>query len=215
MRIDIVFDTVCPWCYVGKRRLEHALKARVGLKTDLRWRPFLLNPDMPPAGIERRTYLERKFGSSSRIQQVFGAVVAAGQAEGIPFAFERIKRTPDAVPSHRLVRYLSRFGQATEIVEAIFKAYFVDGLDIGDLDLLAALAGGLGFDEAEILAYLESDEDMADIYGENARAHRLGINGVPSYLFDETFALSGAQESDVFLRLIDLARESETAFPVS
>jgi predicted DsbA family dithiol-disulfide isomerase len=215
MRIDIVFDTVCPWCYVGKRRLERALKDRGGLKADLRWRPFLLNPDMPPSGIERRAYLERKFGSGSRIQQIFGAVVTAGQGEGIPFAFDRIARTPDAVPSHRLVRHLSRFGQGSEAVEAVFKAYFVDGRDIGDIDLLAAMAGEMGFDEAEILAYLESEEDVADIYSENARAHRQGINGVPSYLFDETFALSGAQESDVFLRLIDLARESETAFPVS
>ncbi|MCC7167433.1 MAG: DsbA family oxidoreductase [Rhodospirillales bacterium] len=215
MRIDVVFDTVCPWCYVGKRRLERALFGRPALKVELRWQPFLLNPDMPEGGIERRAYLERKFGGGHRVQQMFGAIVAAGQAEDIPFAFDKIDRAPDSVASHRLIRYAGRFGHDAAAVEAVFNAYFVKGRDIGDLDVLVAIGDGLGIEPDGLRAYLKSDEDVATIHADNTRAHRLGVSGVPSYLFDGVFALAGAQETDIFLRLLDLTRENEAALPVS
>ncbi|MBF0267117.1 MAG: DsbA family oxidoreductase [Alphaproteobacteria bacterium] len=215
MRIDVIFDTICPWCYVGKRRLERALAQRPLVRPEIRWRPFLLNPDMPASGIERKAYLESKFGGPYRVKQMYSAVAAAGAGEGIPFSFETIVRTPDSLPSHRLIRLAGRMGKAGEAVEAVFFAYFAQGIDISDFKQLQDIGLGLGLDDDLIIQALEDAEDSSQIVAENARAHRLGINGVPSYVFNEAYALAGAQESDIFLRLIDLARETETQAPVS
>ncbi|CAA6603212.1 Predicted dithiol-disulfide isomerase involved in polyketide biosynthesis [Rhodospirillaceae bacterium LM-1] len=215
MRIDVIFDTICPWCYVGKRRLERALAQRPLVRPEIRWRPFLLNPDMPANGIERKAYLESKFGGPYRVKQMYSAVAAAGAGEGIPFSFETIVRTPDSLPSHRLIRLAGRMGKAGEAVEAVFSAYFAEGRDISDFNELQAIGRGLGLDRDLIVLALEDAEDSSQIVAENTRAHRLGINGVPSYVFNEAYALAGAQESDIFLRLIDLARETETQAPVS
>lgn len=209
MRIDVIFDTICPWCYVGKRRLEKALAQRPLVRPEIRWRPFLLNPEMPAKGIDRKTYLEGKFGGPYRVRQMFAAVAAAGVAEGISFDFEAIAKTPDSLPSHRLIRLAASMGCAEPAVESVFSAYFTRGVDIGDEAELKIIGKNLGLREADMtLAFGESESGQ--IASENARAHRLGINGVPSFVFNETYALAGAQESDIFLRLIDLARESES-----
>jgi predicted DsbA family dithiol-disulfide isomerase len=215
MRIDVIFDTICPWCYVGKRRLERALAQRPLVRPEIRWRPFLLNPDMPPRGIDRKTYLESKFGGPYRVKQMYAAVAAAGASEGIPFSFETIVRTPDSLPSHRLIRLAARMGQGKEAVEAIFSAYFTQGQDIGEEATLQDIGRRLGLEAEDIQAALADTDDSSQIFSENTRAHRLGINGVPSYVFNDSYALAGAQESDIFLRLIDLARETEAQAPVS
>lgn len=209
MRIDYVFDTVCPWCYVGKRRFERALAQRPGARVSVHWRPFLLNPDLPPEGIDRRTYLDRKFGGPARVQRVHASVEAAGRSEGIAFDFERITRTPNSLNSHRLIRQAIASGRESEAVESVFRAYFCDGLDIGDIDVLTALGAGLGLDRAALRAHLESETEVATVLGDNARAHRLGVNGVPCLIIDNQYALAGAQEPDILLRLIDIAREAE------
>lgn len=215
MRIDVIFDTICPWCYVGKRRLERALAQRPLVRPEIRWKPFLLNPDMPTRGIDRKTYLENKFGGPYRVKQMYAAVAAAGVSEGISFAFETIVRTPDSLPSHRLIRLAQRMGRGSEAVEAVFAAYFTQGVDIGAEDALLGLGLQLGLDKADIRTALNDDDDSEQILTENTRAHRLGISGVPSYVFNESYALAGAQEADIFLRLIDLARETEAQAPVS
>ena len=209
MRIEFVFDTVCPWCYVGKRRFERALAERRQARIEVRWRPFLLNPDLPLDGIDRSTYLDRKFGGAARVQRMHGAVAAAGRDEGIDFAFDRIRRTPNTLHSHRLIRFAGQCGRESETVEAIYRAYFQEGRDIGDLAVLIDIGRGLGLDGGDLGAYLASDADIVQMLNDNARAHRLGVNGVPCIIIDGVYALAGAHEPDVQLRLIDVAREAE------
>ncbi|WP_096702858.1 DsbA family oxidoreductase [Magnetospirillum sp. 15-1] len=209
MRIEYVFDTVCPWCYVGKRRLERALAQRPETRARIVWRPFLLNPDLPPEGIDRRVYLDRKFGGNARVQRVHAAVAAAGKSEGIEFDFESITRMPNSLNSHRLIRYANATGREAEVVEALYKAYFSQGLDIGDVAVLTDLGASFGIEREALAAYLASDDDAAGVLNDNARAHRLGVNGVPCLILDGSYALAGAQEPDILLRLIDIVRESQ------
>jgi predicted DsbA family dithiol-disulfide isomerase len=209
VRIEFVFDTVCPWCYVGKRRFERALAQRPYARVDIRWRPFLLNPDLPLEGIDRRTYLDRKFGGPARVQRIHATVAAAGLAEGIEFAFDRIQRTPNTLNSHRLIRFANAMGRESETVEALYRAYFHDGGDIGDLARLIDIGAALGFPTADLTDYLMSDADVTAVMNDNARAHRQGVNGVPCLIIDGSYALAGAQEPDILLRLIDIVREGE------
>lgn len=209
MKIEYIFDTVCPWCYVGKRRFERALAQRPGTRVDIRWRPFLLNPDLPPEGMDRHAYLERKFGGPTRVQRVHSAVAAAGETEGIVFAFDRIARTPNTLNSHRMIRFAGGVGREAETVEALYRAYFTDGRDIGDLAELVAIGSAIGLPQAELQSYLCSEADVAAVLNDNARAHRMGVNGVPCLVLDGKYAVAGAQEPDVLLRLIDIAREAE------
>jgi len=205
MQIDVIFDTVCPWCYVGKRRFEAALRLRPDLQVTRRWRPFLLNPDMPSEGMERHSYLTRKFGTETRVRRVYGAISDAGQSVEIDFAFDRIRRTPNSVDSHRLVRFAECHGRADAAVEALFQQYFVDGHNIGDVDILLTVGKTIGLPEAELRDYLHSDEDVDLIHEENARAHRRGINSVPSFIFGSRMAISGAHEPQVLARMLDAA----------
>ena len=207
MHIEIIFDAVCPWCYIGKRRLEKALALRPHIRATARWRPFLLNPEMPPEGIDRTAYLIRKFGSEARVRHVYGAIGEAGESVEIDFAFERIRRTPSTVDAHRLVRFAERSDRATDAVEALFLAYFVDGHDIGDTGVLTGIGEALGLDPGPLRTYLTGDEDVALIHEENTRAHGLGINGVPAFVFNRDMVISGAQEPQVLARMLDAAHE--------
>ncbi len=215
MQIEYVFDTVCPWCYVGKRRFERALAQRPNARITVLWRPFLLNPDLPAEGIDRQTYLERKFGGQARVQRVHAAVAAAGQMEGIVFDFDAITRTPNTLASHRLIRFAAAEGRENDTVEALYQAYFCRGQDIGSLAVLGGLADELGLAPDKALAYLRSDIDTSTVLSDNARAHRLGVNGVPCLVIDGNYALAGAQEPDILLRLIDIVRESEAEAAIS
>jgi predicted DsbA family dithiol-disulfide isomerase len=207
----MVFDPVCPWCYIGKRRLELALAQRPNIPAVIRWRPFLLNPELPPEGIDRTAYLIRKFGSEARIRRLFGAISDAGQSVEIEFAFERIDHTPNSVNAHRLVRFAAGTGRAGDVVETLFLNYFINGKNIGGIDVLLNIGINLGLDEGALHAYLASDEDVELIYEENARAHRLGLNGVPTYLFNNQHIISGAQEPQILARMLDVAQAAEAA----
>ena len=211
MEIDIIFDTVCPWCYIGKRRLEMALSMRPQIRAKPNWRPFLLNPEMPPEGIDRTAYLVKKFGSESRVSRIYGAIGEAGLSVEIDFAFERIGKTPNSIDSHRLVRFAHERGLAEDVVETLFVEFFINGRDIGDLRVLTEIGAAKGLDAKEVEAYLETDADVRAIYDENVRAHRLGINGVPSFAFNEKFVISGAQEPQVLARMLDAALATEDA----
>ncbi len=215
MRIEFIFDTVCPWCYVGKRRFLRAVAQRPGARVDVRWRPFLLNPDIPLDGLDRATYLDRKFGGPSRINRIHGAVAAAGREEGIDFAFDRISRTPNTLHSHRLIRFATQLGHEADVVEAVYHAYFCEGRDIGAIDELVDIGIACGLPEAPLRTYLVSDADIATVMNDNARAHRMGVNGVPCLILDGVYALAGAQEPDILLRLIDIAREGEAEAALS
>ncbi len=209
--IDILFDPICPWCYIGKRRLDEAISQRPEIQVKRRWQPFLLNPEMPSEGLDRTAYLVRKFGSEERVRRVYGAIEEAGLSVEIDFAFERIKQTPNTVDAHRVVRFADQYGKADVTAEMLFNRYFIDGDNIGDSKILLDIAKQLDLDLKSLAAYLDSDQDIDLIYEKNARAHRMGINGVPSYLFNEHLAISGAQEPPVLVRLLDAALASKTA----
>ena len=205
LAIEIVHDFVCPWCYLGVRRLMRALSERQSHGFDITWRPFLLNPDMPRVGMSRYDYVVRKFGGEDRARRLYMAVTQLGNSEGLDFHFERVTHIPSSVDAHRLAGWAHRFGRGTEVVEALFAAHFSDGRDIGDLATLVAIAADVGLDEFQAGAYLRSREGADVVHGENLRAHRLGISGVPCFVIGDHMAVSGAQEPEVFHRLLDIA----------
>src|SRR5262249_47150054 len=159
----------------------------------IQWRAFQLNPGMPPEGMERQAYLEAKFGGVERAQRMFDMVRSAGAGESIPFAFERIKRTPNTLNAHRLVRFAAARGKAAPVLEALFEAYFLQGRDIGSARVLADVAGECGLERAAVRLFLQTEADVETVLGEDRIARRLGITGVPCFVFNGRFALSGAQ----------------------
>ena len=195
--------------------MQRALAQRPGARVEIYWRPFLLNPDIPSEGIDRKVYLDRKFGGPARVQRIHAAVAAAGESEGIAFDFDRITRAPNTLNSHRLIRFAATVGHQTEVVEAIYQAYFCQGRDIGNIDELTRIGVTCGIQEQPLKAYLSSESDSAAVLNDNARAHRQGVNGVPCMILDGLYALAGAQEPDILLRLIDIARESEAEAALS
>ncbi len=205
LSIEIVHDLVCPWCFLGVRRLMRTLRRRPDLMFDIAWRTFLLNPDMPRSGMSRPDYVIRKFGGEERARRLYASIAEIGRAEGVLFRFDKIRRTPSSVDAHRLIRYAGRFGRADEMVEALFTAHFTDGLDIGDHALLAAIAGACGLDGQAARRFLMGDQETDAVHADNLRAHRLGINGVPCFVISGRHAIAGAQEPEVIERLLDVA----------
>ena len=205
MIIDIVSDAICPWCYIGKRRLEKALVMAPQPDLQIGWRPFQLNPDMPAEGMDRKEYLRLKFGDAAGGNR-YQAVEDAGRGEGIPFAFDRIKRTPNTILAHRLIRYATRVHLQDEVVETLFRAYFTEGEDIGDRATLVKLAAAAGLDGTTVDAYLGGAEDDDTIRAEDAFARQIGISGVPCFIIDRQYAISGAQPAEAFIEVFDLAR---------
>lgn len=204
VQIEMIFDLNCPWCYIGKRHLERALAMRPAIPVVLRWWPFLLTPDMPKEGVDRLTFLLRKFGSETRIGRIYDAIARVGQTVAIDFRLDRIQRAPNTVDAHRLVRFADRHGLAQPAVESIFRSFFVSGRDIGDRRELLRIGGEIGLDEEALHAFLRSEAETHLIFKENTRAHRLGINGVPSFVFNGTEIICGAQESIVLARMLDV-----------
>src|SRR5262249_31200097 len=178
-----------------------------GLK--VRWRAFQLNPGMPAEGMDRAAYVDAKFGGAERARAIYDTVRSAGSAEDIAFAFERIKRTPHTLQSHRLIRLAGNQDRQNETLEALFRAYFLDGRNIGDRAVLAEVAVDAGLDRDEAADFLAGDADAEAVVAEDALARRAGINGVPCFIFNGRFALSGAQEPEAFFQLFDLAQEDE------
>jgi predicted DsbA family dithiol-disulfide isomerase len=203
LRIDIFSDVICPWCYIGKRRLGRALERLPPRPYDIRWRAFLLNRDMPPEGMERGQYLALKFGQGARARDLFGSIERVGFGEGIAFAFERIVRTPNTVDAHRLIRLAGDLGCQDSVVEALFHAYFEDGVDLGDRAELVAVAVEGGLDPVPATALLAGVDGVDDVLAENDMAHELGINGVPCFIVAGRYAISGAQGPEVFVKLLE------------
>lgn len=215
MIIDIVSDTICPWCFIGKRRFERALAERspkdpITRHLQVGWRPFQLNPDMPQGGIDRKEYLALKFGGEDRATHVYDPIHDAGKAEGIPFAFGKISRTPNTVNSHRLVYKAAKTGQQPEIVEALFSAYFLEGRDVESPDSLSTIAAEAGMEKDAVRAYLESDEDADRIRAEDAMARQMGIRGVPCFIINRKYAISGAQEPAAFHQAFEIVARDES-----
>jgi predicted DsbA family dithiol-disulfide isomerase len=210
MYVDIFSDTICPWCYIGKRRFARALALRPQPALRIRWRAFQLNPTMPDGGMDRQGYLEAKFGSAERARALYETVRAAGAGESIDFRFDLIRRTPNTLSSHRLLRRALAQGRQDDLLERVFNGYFEQGLDIGDKAVLADMAEAAGMDRRDALDYLNDGADTETVLAEDTVARRAGINGVPCFIFNGRFALSGAQEPEAFLQMFDLAREDRT-----
>jgi predicted DsbA family dithiol-disulfide isomerase len=203
MQIDIVSDTVCPWCFIGKRKLERALVQRPDISFDVRWRAFRLDPTVPRQGVDRRAYMKAKFGDNPRSSAMSEALRAAGDSVDIAFAFDNIRMRPDTIDSHRLIRWSASTGKQDDIVERLFAAYFEQGRDIGDTGVLKDIAADAGMDAELVGELLAGDDDRETIEHEDMLAHRMGISGVSTFIFENKYTISGAHDSDKIVRVID------------
>jgi predicted DsbA family dithiol-disulfide isomerase len=212
--LDIVSDTICPWCYVGKRRLAQALPllAAEGLSFDVTWRPFQLNPDLPKDGLDRRLYRTRKFGSWEKSQALDKQVAEAGRTEGLVFRHDLMARTPNTLASHVLIRFAHTVGGAAlqeRVVEAVFAAYFTQGRDVGDPEVLAEIGEQAGLDRNRVLALLSDPASAAAVVDDEQLARNLGLTGVPSFVLEGHYLFSGAQPVPVIVRAL---REATAGF---
>lgn len=205
MEIDFFFDTICPWCYIGKRRLEQTLLDYKQRNINVNWCSFLLNPDLPASGVDRNRYLARKFGSESRIKRIYGNIAKVGRSVNIGFNFNTIRQTPNSINAHRFIHYAKAYGKSETALDSLFKNYFVTGKDIGDINVLSFIAKKIGLDKNNVIAHLESKDGLTEIYEANNRAHNIGVNGVPSFIFNGHLVISGAQEPAVLKKMLDAA----------
>jgi predicted DsbA family dithiol-disulfide isomerase len=210
MQIDVISDTVCPWCFIGKRRLQRAMAMRGDIAFDVRWRPFQLDPTIPREGLDRQAYLDAKFGDGG-VAEAHRLLTLEGAKEGIVFAFDAIRRAPNTLDSHRLIRWAEMAGVQDDVVERLFIAYFENGEDIGDIRVLSDIADLCGMDGVDIAKMLESDADTALVEREEKLAREMGVTGVPAIIFGGRIAVSGAREPEILAAAIDKALEtSET-----
>ncbi len=194
LHVDVFSDVVCPWCFVGKRRLETAIELLGDeAQIDIRWRPFQVNPSIPREGIDRRAYRARKFGSLARSEALDAQLAAIGRELGIDFRFDRIARTPNTFDAHRLLWLADERGVQDAVAEALFKAYFVEGRDVGDHAVLADVAAGAGLDRDGVASFLAGTEGAAQVADEEAEGRELGIDGVPFFVVNGAYGISGAQ----------------------
>ena len=204
--VDVVSDVVCPWCYLGQKRLEQAIRELPDVSVEIRWRPFQLDPTIPPGGTDRKQYMLAKFGSEERLRQAHARIEPLGAAEGIAFAFDAIKIAPNTLDAHRVIRWAAGGERSVQnrVVKRLFSLYFEEGANIGDRSVLAGAARDAGMDSAVVEAMLATDADRAEVESEVATAARMGITGVPCFLLESRYAVMGAQETDA---LADAIRE--------
>jgi predicted DsbA family dithiol-disulfide isomerase len=200
MRIDVVSDMICPWCYLGKRRLEAALAGRPDIQAEVHWLPFELNPAMPEGGLPRDEYLAPKLGGLEAMRAAQERLTALGASEGVEYRFERITRSPNTRAAHALARIAAEAGRADALLEALFRAYFAEGRDVGEVATLVTLAGEVGLDAVEVEARLASRRDWPVLEQAGAEIRAAGVSGVPFFILDRRLALSGAQEPAAFER---------------
>lgn len=220
MQIDIFSDPICPWCFIGKRRLERFFERHPLPDLNIRWRVFQLNPGMPAEGMDRREYMAQKFGDEDGSRRMTMSVVEAGLGEGIAFAFDRIEKTPSTVDAHRLINMATGQEQQTALVERLFRAYFIEGLDIGNRETLIGLAAECGLDPDEVRARYDAGDGLDIVENESALAASVGIQGVPCFIVDGRYAVMGAQDpehfGEVFERIAEMeaAREADEPEPI-
>jgi predicted DsbA family dithiol-disulfide isomerase len=207
LTIDIVSDVVCPWCYVGEKRLEEALAEEPG-PVQVRWRPYQLDPTIPEGGLDRADYMAKKFGKSGRLQAVHDNLTRLGTELGVPFAFDKIKRSPNTLDAHRLIRWAASAGVQAEVADRLFKAYFVEGRDIGDRAVLIEIAGECGLDPKLVEGLLAEGADVDLVRQEIEQAQAMGVSGVPFFIFAGRLGLPGAQESSVLRQAMAQARQA-------
>lgn len=203
IKLYIFSDPVCPWCYIGKARLDRALEQRPNHPFEIEWHPFMLNPDMPAGGMDRRAYLEAKFGGKEGAVRAYTPVVQEAEASGLEIDFEKVTQQPNTLDAHRLIHWAQLEGRQTAIVSRLFKAYFKEGRDIGDHAVLADIAEGAEMDREMILRLLESGADADDIRARDIDAREKGVSAVPTFVIANQHVVPGAQPTDLWLKVID------------
>ncbi|WP_439120691.1 DsbA family oxidoreductase [Marivita sp.] len=203
VKLDIMSDPICPWCYIGKTHLDRALAQRPDHPFLITWHPFQLNPEMPKEGVDRRAYLEGKFGGKEGAIKAYAPLVEHAEKAGLSINFEGIQKTPNTLDAHRLIHWAGIEGHQNAVVDALFTAYFVDGRDIGDADVLADIADSCGMDASVVLRLLGTDEDRRDIVDRDAAARGMGITSVPTFIVASQHAVPGAQPTELWLKVLD------------
>jgi predicted DsbA family dithiol-disulfide isomerase len=212
IKLDIMSDPICPWCFIGKAHLDKALSAHPNHPFSIEWHPFQLNPDMPANGMGRREYLEGKFGGKEAAVRAYAPVVESAKTAGIAIDFEGMKRTPNTINAHRLIHWAGIEGRQTAAVSALFKAYFTDARDIGDADVLIYIAQSVEMDANVVKRLLDSDEDLKLIQDRDKHSRKMGINSVPTFIIANQHAVPGAQPPELWAQVIaDLAAQADAA----
>lgn len=202
VKLDILSDPICPWCYIGKANLDRALERAGDHPFEIEWHPFQLNPDMPAGGADRRTYLEAKFGGKAQAVAAYARVTWVAASAGLVINFDAMERTPNTLNAHRLIHWAGIEARQSLVVSALFRAYFTEGRDIGDVEVLADLADSAGMDGAIVTRLLASDADIADIQARDRNSRELGVNSVPTFIVDHRHAVPGAQPPEMWDKVI-------------
>eukprot|EP00919_Chromeraceae_sp_WS-2016_P056368 GHVR01133806.1.p1 GENE.GHVR01133806.1~~GHVR01133806.1.p1 ORF type:complete len:214 (+),score=41.22 GHVR01133806.1:187-828(+) len=202
IKLDIMSDPICPWCYIGKAHLDRALESEPDHPFAIEWHPFQLNPDMPADGMDRRAYLEGKFGGKDGAVRAYAPVVEHAEKAGLKINFEAMQRTPNTLNAHRLIHWAGIEGRQTAAVSALFKAYFVDARDIGDAEVLADIADGIEMDASVVTRLLATDEDMDVIRKRDTHSREMGISSVPTFIVGGRHAVPGAQPPELWKKVL-------------
>lgn len=200
--LDIISDPICPWCYIGKAKLDRALEAAPDHPFEINWKPFQLNPDMPAEGMDRREYLEWKLGGREGAIKVYGEIAKTAEATGLDIAFEKIKRTPNTLNAHRLILWARVEGKQSQVVSQLFHRYFREGQDISDIDVLVETSTAVGIDGDMVRRLLQGNADLAATITEDKKAREMGVQGVPCFIVGASYAISGAQNTDTWANII-------------
>lgn len=203
LRIDVVSDVVCPWCYIGKRRLENALtRLPENYEVDVNFLPFELNPEIPADGVDHKAYLAKKFGSEERYEQLTQHVVNVAAGEGLKFDFKKQKMMPNTLDSHRLIQFAKNFDKQPQLKEALMSAYFENGVDLTKHENLLDIAEKVGLDRTRVQSFLASEDGAVEVKAAEQMNHQRGITGVPFYIINNKYGVSGAQPSDTFVEIL-------------
>jgi predicted DsbA family dithiol-disulfide isomerase len=213
VKLDIISDPVCPWCYIGKTNLEAALANRPDHPFVIEWHPFQLNPDMAPEGVDTLAHFHKKFGGPEGMAAAYGRVTTVAAEVGLTLHLDLIKRTPNTLNAHRLIHWAGIEGKQTAAVDALFAAYFTQGRDIGDAEVLCDIADAIGMDASVVARLLASDADAEDIRARDVHSRQMGVSAVPTFIVAHRHAVQGAQPAEVWERVIDdiLAQDAAAA----
>lgn len=206
--LDIISDPICPWCYIGKAKLDRALEAAPDHPFEIQWRPFQLNPDMPAEGMDRREYLELKFGGREGALKVYGEIAKTAEETGLDIAFDKITRTPNTIDAHRLIHWARVEERQTLVVSQLFKRFFREGQDISDREVLVDIAKTVGMDPDLTSRLLSGDSDLKDIRAEDRKAREMGIQGVPCFIVGANYVVNGAQSTELWAKVINEINEA-------
>lgn len=202
--IDVVSDVICPWCFLGKRRLDKALSLLPDIEAEINFRPFFLDPTIPSEGLDRHAYMAAKFGEE-RLKTIHDPLIKAGKEDGVPYQFDKITRTPNTMDAHRLMRWAKLEDKQLDIAEALFMAYWNEGRDVGDHQVLADIAEAHGMNREKVFTALASDQDKQEVLAETSQAQKMGVTGVPTYIINRKYGVVGAQSAELLAEQIKKA----------